>query len=125
MTEQNTPEFDDVKPTQQPEDKKGKKVGAKDFISGRILTHEMVSGQMPYIIFLVVLAIIYIANNYHYNNLLRTELKLRKEVKNLRAESITTAAQYMSISRQSEVVKLVEEKGLGLIESRVPPKKLK
>ncbi|HOU74339.1 MAG TPA: FtsL-like putative cell division protein, partial [Tenuifilum sp.] len=44
---------------------------------------------------------------------------------NLRAESITTAAQYMSISRQSEVVKLVEEKGLGLIESRVPPKKLK
>ncbi|MBC7124309.1 MAG: hypothetical protein H5T24_01645 [Bacteroidales bacterium] len=125
MTKQSTPEFDDVKPAQQPEDKKGKKVGAKDFISGRILTHEMVSGQMPYIIFLVVLAIIYIANNYHYNNLLRTELKLRKEVKNLRAESITTAAQFMSISRQSEVVKLVDEKGLGLIESRVPPKKLK
>jgi len=125
MTEQSTPEFDDVRPKSQPEDKKGKKVGAKDFISGRILTHEMVSGQMHYIIFLVVLAIIYIANNYHYNNLLRTELKLRKEVKNLRAESITTAAQYMSISRQSEVVKLVEEKGLGLIESRVPPKKLK
>jgi|DewCreStandDraft_4_1066084.scaffolds.fasta_scaffold02077_21 hypothetical protein len=125
MTKQSTPEFDDVKPTQQSEDKKGKKLGAKDFISGRILTHEIISGQMPYIIFLVVLAIIYIANNYHYNNLLRAELKLRKEVKNLRAESITTAAQYMSISRQSEVVKLVEEKGLGLIESRVPPKKLK
>lgn len=124
MTEQSTPEFDDVKPAQ-PEDKKGKKVGAKDFISGRILTHEVVAGQMPYIIFLVMLAIIYIANNYHYNNLLRTELKLRKEVKNLRAESITTAAQYMSISRQSEVVKLVDEKGLDLIESRIPPKKLK
>lgn len=125
MREQSTPEFDDVKATQQPESTKRQKVGVKDFISGRILTHEMISGQMPYIIFLVALAIIYIANNYHYNNLLRTELKMRKEVKNLRAESITTAARYMSISRQSEVVKLVEEKDLGLIESRVPPKKLK
>lgn len=125
MTEQSAPEFDEVKATQQPENRKGQKVGVKDFISGRILTHEMISGQMPYTIFLVALAIIYIANNYHYNNLLRTELKMRKEVKNLRAESITTAARYMSISRQSEVVKLVEEKGLGLIESRVPPKKLK
>jgi len=74
---------------------------------------------------MVVLAIIYIANNYHYNNLLRTEQKLRQEVKNLRAESITTAAQYMSISKQSEVVKLVDQKGLDLIESRIPPKKLK
>ncbi|HBI80384.1 MAG TPA: hypothetical protein DDY04_00150 [Bacteroidales bacterium] len=125
MTEQNVPEFDDVKTPQQPKSKKEGKVGFKDFISGRILTHEVISGQMPYIIFMVVLAIIYIANNYHYNNLLRTEQKLRQEVKNLRAESITTAAQYMSISKQSEVVKLVDQKGLDLIESRIPPKKLK
>lgn len=125
MTEQQVPEFDDVSGSPKAQSKEKKGVKARDFLSGRILTHELVAGQMSFIVFLVVLAIIYIANSYHYNSLLRTEQKLRKEVKNLRAESITTAAQFMSISRQSEVVKLVEAKGLGLVESKVPPKKIK
>ncbi len=125
MTEQQVPEFDDVSGSPKVQTKEKKGVKARDFLSGRILTHELVAGQMSFIVFLVVLAIIYIANSYHYNSLLRTEQKLRKEVKNLRAESITTAAQFMSISRQSEVVKLVEAKGLGLVESKVPPKKIK
>ncbi len=126
MTEmQQTPEFDDIgaQPKGVNSEKKGIKV--RDFLTGRILTHQMVAGQMSFIVFIVILAVVYIANTYHYNNLLRTEQKLRKEVKNLRAESITTAAEYMSISRQSEVFRLVEEKGLGLVESRVPPKRLK
>lgn len=125
MSEQQVPEFDDVSGSPKAQAKEKKGVKARDFISGRILTHELVAGQMSFIVFLVILAIIYIANSYHYNSLLRTEQKLRKEVKNLRAESITTAAQYMSISRQSEVVKLVEAKGLGLVESKVPPKKIR
>ncbi|MDI3526191.1 MAG: hypothetical protein PWR03_374 [Tenuifilum sp.] len=123
MSEIGTPEFEDVNVSQE-EAKNGKRVGVKDFISGKILTHEAIVGQMSYIIFLAIIAIFYIANNYRYNNLLRTEQKLRKEVKDLRAESITTAAKLMSISRQSEVLKLVESKGLNLKESTVPPKKL-
>lgn len=35
------------------------------------------------------------------------------------------ASQLMYISKQSQVAKLVEEKGLGLEESVVPPKKIK
>jgi hypothetical protein len=116
-----TEEFVDIQP-EKPREKKGFRF--KDFLSGRILTHENVSSQLPYILFLVLLAVIYIGNSYRNNQLLRNEQKIKNEVKNLRAESITTAAKYMSISRQSEVVKLVESKGLGLEESTIPPKKI-
>lgn len=104
-------------------DKKGVKV--KDFLSGNILTHENISAQLPYVLFLVFLAVIYIANHYRYDRLMRNDQKVKTELKNLRAESITTAAELMFISKQSEVVKLVEEKGLELKESTVPPKKIK
>ena len=106
-----------------PKDKKGVKV--KDFLSGNILTHENISAQLPYVLFLVFLAVIYIANHYRYDRLMRNDQKVKTELKNLRAESITTAAELMFISKQSEVAKLVEEKGLELKESTVPPKKIK
>lgn len=117
----NTEEFVDVQPEVSQEKKK---VRVKDFLSGKILTHETITAQMPYLLFLVILAVIYITNNYYNNKLIREEQKIKKEVKNLRAESITTAAQYMSISRQSAVVNMVKEKGLGLEENTTPPKKI-
>lgn len=110
---------------QQPKAAEKKSVRLKDFLSGKILTHETISAQLPYVLFLVFFAIIYIGNHYKYDKLLRDEQKARTEVKNLRAESITTAAQLMFISRQSEVAKLVEERGLGLQESTIPPKEIK
>ena len=116
-------EFIDEQQPPKPKGKKGVKV--KDFLSGNILTHENISAQLPYVLFLVFLAVIYIANHYRYDRLMRNDQKVKTELKNLRAESITTAAELMFISKQSEVAKLVEEKGLELKESTVPPKKIK
>lgn len=116
-------EFIEEKP-EKPKDKKSN-VGVKDFLTGSILTSETVSKQIPYILFLAFLAFFYIGNRYRYEKLVKTEKKLQIEVRNLRAESITTAAQLMFISKQSEVAKLCEIRGLELKESVVPPKKLK
>ena len=90
-----------------------------------MLNRESVTSQIPYIFFLAFLAITYIANRYRYEKLVKEVQTLQVEVKNLRAESITTASQLMFISTQSQVSRLVEEKGLGLEESVVPPKKIK
>ena len=99
--------------------------GLKDILTGNILNRESVAGQVPYVLFLAFLAIIYIANRYKYEKLVKQDQTLQIEVKNLRAESITMASQLMFISKQSEVSKLIEQKGLGLEESVVPPKKIK
>ena len=124
MTENNeTVEFIEEKP-EKPKDKKAK-VSLGEILTGRVLKQETVSKQLPYILFLAFLAIFYIGNRYRYEKLVKKEQALQKEVKNLRAESITTAAQLMFISKQSEVAKLCEKKGLELKESIVPPRKIK
>ena len=124
MTEENgTVEFIEEK-SEKPKDKKSN-LGVKDFLTGSILTTESVSKQFPYILFLAFLAFFYIGNRYRYEKLVRNEKKLQIEVRNLRAESITTASQLMFISKQSQVAKLCEKRGLELKESVVPPKKIK
>lgn len=114
-------EFIDAEP--QPKEKR--KGGVRDILNGNILSKDAVAGQIPYILFLAILAILYIGNRYRYEKLIRDGQNLQVEVKNLRAESITTASQLMFISKQSQVSRLVQEKGLGLEESVVPPKKIR
>ena len=122
MEENENIEFIDA-PKEQKTAKKSS--GLKDILTGNILSRESVAGQVPYVLFLAFLAIIYIANRYKYEKLVKQDQTLQVEVKNLRAESITVASQLMFISKQSEVSKLIEKKGLGLEESVVPPKKIK
>ncbi|MCK5823032.1 MAG: hypothetical protein KAG95_03450 [Bacteroidales bacterium] len=104
--------------------KNTKKGSIKDFIGGNFLTSENVIKQIPYVLFLSIIAIIYIGNRYEAEKILRETIALKNEVKELRAESITTTSELMYISKQSEVAKLVEEKGLDLKEAVVPPKKI-
>jgi len=101
-----------------------KKGSIKDFIGGGFLTSENVIKQIPYVLFLLVIAIIYIGNRYQAEKIVRETIALKNEVKELRAESITTTSELMYISKQSEVAKLVKEKGLDLKEAVVPPKKI-
>ena len=75
-------------------------------------------------LFLTFLAILYIANRYHAEKILRESVALQNEIKELRSEEITTASDLMYNSKQSEILKMVQRKGLGLEESTTPPKKI-
>ena len=100
------------------------KIPLKNVIDGSILTRDSVIDQLPYILFLTLLAVLYIGNRYHAEKIVRQSVKVQAEIKELRAESITSAAQLMNKSKQSEVANLVEEHGLGLKEAVEPPQKL-
>ncbi len=101
--------------------KRGKKRSVKDFLDGSVLIRDMVLKQLPFIIFLAVLSIMYIANRYHAERLYRETAVLKKQVKEARSSAISTAAELMHISKQSEVSKMIKDKGLELKESREPP----
>ena len=89
--------------------KDGKRTNViRNILNGNVLNRESVTSQIPYIFFLAFLAIIYIANRYRYEKLVKEVQTLQVEVKNLRAESITTASQLMFISTQSQVSRCVE-----------------
>ncbi len=96
----------------------------KDLITGSILTRKSVIRQLPFILFLAFLAIVYITNRYHAEKITRRTIDLQEQLNELRAQYTTTASELMYLSRQSQVLKLVEENNLGLKESTVPPNKI-
>ncbi len=96
----------------------------KGIFDGSILTRDEVAGQLPFLIFIAFLAIIYIGNRYHAEKIVREESKLQVEIRELRAKSISTAAELMDISRQSEVSRMIKERGMDLKEAVKPPKKI-
>ncbi|PLX10980.1 MAG: hypothetical protein C0597_15875 [Marinilabiliales bacterium] len=117
--------IDNVEFIEEKQERKESRFGSiKDLLDGSLIANDFIVKQLPYIVFLVALAFIYIANRYHAEKVVRANVELSKEINELRAEAITTSSELMFISKQSEVAKLVEERGLGLKESVVPPKKI-
>ncbi|MDA3780371.1 MAG: FtsL-like putative cell division protein [Bacteroidales bacterium] len=107
------------------QERKELKFGAvKDLLDGSVFTKDIVVRQIPFIIFLTILAFFYIGNRYHAEKVVRESIVLQKELKELRAEAITISSELMFISKQSEVSKLVNKQGLNLKESVEPPKKI-
>jgi cell division protein FtsL len=110
------------------EDNKKKKVKTgsfiKELLSGSMVTEKIILKNLWFVLLITLLSAIYIGNRFHAEKITRETTKLQREVKELRAESLSTSASLMYLSRQSEVYKLVKERGLNLEESKTPPYKL-
>lgn len=116
---------DNIEFVEEKQERKEQKFGSvKDLLDGSLIANDFIVKQLPYIVFLVILAFVYIANRYHAEKVVRQNVELQKEINELRAEAITTSSELMFISKQSEVAKLVEKRGLGLKESVEPPRKI-
>jgi hypothetical protein len=113
--------------TETREEKTGKgKSGSfmKELLSGIIFSDIIVLKNIWYIIFLTILGAIYIGNRFNAEKITRESARITREVKDLKAEALSTSANLMFVSKQSEVYRLVREKGLGLEELKTPPYKL-
>ena len=106
------------------EQKEIRKGSVWDVFDGSVLTRDKVVRQLPFALFITFLIILHIGNRYHSEKMIRETMKLQTELKELRARAISTASELEFISRQSEVVKLVEKQGLGLKEAVEPPLKI-
>ena len=93
----------------------------KLFIEG-VVSKQAAMEMLPYIIFLCVLVMIYIANSHMAEKNIRNIDKLGKEVKELSWEYKSLKADLMFKSKMTEVAKKVDT--LNLKELIEPPKKL-
>lgn len=111
---------------QKEENPKREKHGSfvKELMSGIIFSDVIVLKNLWYIIFLTILGAFYIGNRFHAERITRESTRLAREVKDLKAEALSTSTHLMSVSRQSEVSRMVSERGLGLEELRTPPFKI-
>jgi len=90
--------------------------------SGTFLSNEKVLKHIPFLLFLSVIAILYIANGYWADDKIRQVNKLTSRLKELRSEYISTKSDLMFVSKQSEVAKSAEK--MGLKEPISPPMKI-
>jgi len=87
-----------------------------------LIEKEMLVKLMPFIFFLTMIALIYIANSYYAEKTIREMDLTTKELKELRSEYITVKSDLIYKSNQSQVASAVLPAGLK--ESRVAPKKI-
>ena len=95
-----------------------------DIINGNFLTKEHSLKQAPFIFFLSLMAMLYIANSYFAERKIRQINKVNNELKELRSEYITSKSKLMFVTKQSEVAKAAETMGLSIKESVVSPGKI-
>ncbi len=86
----------------------------------RWLNYQSFVRQVPFFLFLAVLAVLYIYNGHYADKTIRNINGTAKEVKELQYEYKTVKSEVMYKSKQSELAKAVEPLGLKeLIESPV------
>ena len=93
-----------------------------NIFSGNFLSKDNVIGLLPFVFFLTFLGILYIANGYYAEKIVRELHKIGNDVKELRSEYITIKSDLNYKSKQSQVVQATEE--LGIKESTIPPTKI-
>ena len=67
---------------------------------------------LPFLVFIAFLAFVYIANNYYAENKIRKINSMRKELKELRYEYITSKSKLMDLSKQSQIAKKLQHTGV-------------
>jgi len=105
-------------------EEKEKSLSIRDLLDGNVLTRKSVLKQSRFILLLVLIAFFSIANRNHAEKTVIQLNRLQSDVKDMRAKSISISSNLVKISRQSEVVRLVNRYNLGLEENLEPPNKL-
>ena len=105
-------------------EKRSKDGFLKTLISGSLLSERLVLKNLGFLTLLTILGAVYIANRFHAEKTIRMTNQLQVEVKELRSEALATSAELMYMSKQSEVIRMINERDLGLKELKDPPYKL-
>jgi len=98
------------------------KEGVEDVIDGSILVKESFQKQVPFFIFLVLLAFIYMWLNHNTNKTANEIEKNRLSIIELRHQHLLSKKELIDISLSDNMLKLIDEGDFQ--ESKIPPYKI-
>ncbi|MFN6039985.1 MAG: FtsL-like putative cell division protein, partial [Bacteroidota bacterium] len=102
--------------------KKGRLVKSISAVfGGNFLNSPSIVNFIPFIFFLSVIGLAYIANGYWADNKIRQMNKLTNELKELRTEHVFVQSELESSTNENFIAE--KAKKLGLTDARIPPKK--
>ena len=93
-------------------------------LSGRLLTQDAVIKHLPFLLFMAFIGLVYIANGYLAESSVRKINRTQQEIKELRSEQISMKSELNNTIIESELMKIIQERNMGLDESYDPPKKI-
>lgn len=94
-----------------------------NILKAKFLINDDAAKNWQFIIFLIVLALLMIANSHNYEQKTYRITELDKEVKELRSEFVDRRSELMKLKMESTISQKMEPK--GIFPSSVPPKKIK
>ncbi|MCP9610751.1 FtsL-like putative cell division protein [Coprobacter tertius] len=107
-----------------PEPEIREKFRIKSLFQGRFISNDFLIRQWKNILLIVFLILVYISNRYTCQQKIAEIGSLQKQLTDIRYEALTLSSELMGSSRQSQVKKLIETKGIPLEEAKQPPYKL-
>jgi len=78
----------------------------------RLLNYQSIVKQIPFFLFLALLAVVYIYNGHYADKTIRAINRTERELKELQYEYKTVKGDVLFRSKQSELIKAVEPLGL-------------
>jgi Tfp pilus assembly protein PilO len=99
------------------------KKGVYSILKARFLVNEDATKNWRFIVFLILLAILMIANEHRYDQKIFRIAELTNEVKELRSEFVDKRSELMKLKMESTVSETMKER--NIFPSSVPPQKIK
>ncbi len=99
------------------------KGGVYGLLKAKYLVDEGSMKNWSFIVFLVLIAMLMIANAHNYEQKIHRIEELKNEVKVLRSEFVDRRSELMELKMESTVARKMEKR--GIYPSSVPPKKIK
>lgn len=99
------------------------KGGVYGLLKAKYLVDQGSMRNWRFIVFLIMVSILMIANSHNYEQKIFRISALETEVKELRSEFVDRRSELMELKMESTVSKKMEER--GVLPSSVPPKKIK
>jgi len=105
---------------------KGKRNILRSLFTGNVLLSDFITKQWKYMLFLVVLALLYIWFHYNMADTVRAVRRMERDVRVLQVEYTTQQSLLMRMNKQSEVAKMLKERGITNIAlPKTPPTRIK
>lgn len=91
----------------------------RDLLSGEFLTQQGVTRNIPYLVFVSALFLLYIGMGYHFERIEREKVNARRKIEELNAEFKTLQADFEMRRQQSRLE--AEMVNRGLVQPQEPP----
>lgn len=99
--------------------RKGIRIG--QFFTGGVLSQDEFTRRLPVLVYIVFLMLLYIANGFHIQHKHGELDRITDEIKHLKTRAVTSSAVRMTLTRQSEIERLLRERGIPLTPDGTPP----